>query len=74
MASKLKKNKRKTHKATAKRFKVTKGGKVMHTPQGGGNGHSKSYANRRQRKAVKVVHALTSNLEARKIKTLMNMN
>lgn len=69
--SKLKKHKTKTHKASKKRFKVSKTGKVMHLPQGGGNGHSNNFKNRRQRNADKGENSLASGKEAAKIRTLL---
>lgn len=71
MASKIKKVKAKTHKATAKRYKVTAGGKLMHIGQGGGNGHSNSYKNRRQRVSARVSRALSGNAETNKLLRLM---
>jgi ribosomal protein L35 len=71
MASKVKKVKVKTHKASSKRFSLTKNGKVMHQPQGGGNGHSNNYKNRRQRSADKGAVSLTSKKESAKIRSLL---
>lgn len=72
MASKVKKIKQKTHKATAKRFKVTAGGLVMHLGQGAGKGHGNSYMNRRQRRSPKGMRALGATKEIRKIRRLLN--
>lgn len=72
MSSKLKKTKQKTHKATAKRFKLTASGKLRHIGQGGGNGHSNSYKNRRQKRNPKRVNALASKKEAAKVMRLIS--
>lgn len=70
--SKVKKVKQKTHKTTAKRFKVSGSGKVMHLPQGSGHGSAHNYMTRRQRKARKSVKTETeSNKESKKIKQLL---
>lgn len=66
--TKVKKLKLKTHKASSKRFKVTATGQLMHLPQGGGNGHSRNYKNRRQRAAGKNVNALRSNKQSKTIR------
>lgn len=71
MASKIRKVKAKTHKATAKRFKLTAGGQLRHIGQGGGNGHSNSYKNRRQKRNPKRVNPLISKKEASKMMRLM---
>ncbi|MBL8015017.1 MAG: 50S ribosomal protein L35 [Candidatus Doudnabacteria bacterium] len=71
MASKLKKVKAKTHKATNKRFKVSASGKIMHLGQGAGNGHSNSYKNRRQRLTTKSMRAMGSNKERIKVLRLL---
>lgn len=75
--SKLKKNKMKTHKASAKRFKATnpKGNRnpvVMHRAQGDGNGHSNNYKDRREKRNPKRARGLNSAKEARKIMRLIN--
>ena len=67
--TKLKKIKFKTHKASSKRFRVTATGLLMHLPQGGGNGHSRNYKNRRQRAAAKNINALRSNKQSKTIRT-----
>lgn len=72
MATKIKKVKAKTHRATAKRLRVSGGGKVIHRGQGAGNGHSMSFKNRRQRKAPRKLRALNSAREIRRIKVLIN--
>lgn len=69
--SKVKKNKLKTHKASKKRFKKSATGAIMHQPQGGGNGHSNSYKNRRQRKADDGKNSLQARKEVKKISTLI---
>jgi|GEM_PF-1416102 len=69
--TKLKKIKFKTHKASAKRFKITGTGLLMHLPQGGGNGHSRNYKNRRQKAAAKRTNALSSNKQAKTIRTFI---
>lgn len=66
--TKLKKQKHKTHKASVKRFKVTGSGQLMHLPQGGGNGHSRNYKNRRQKAAAKGTNALQSNKQTKTIR------
>lgn len=68
--AKVKKIKAKTHKATVKRFKVTRTGKVLHRTQGD-NGHGKNYENRRQKKAHKAEGQLSSGKESRKVKRLL---
>lgn len=71
MTSKVKKVKAKTHKATAKRFSISAGGKLRHIGQGGGNGHSNSYKSRRQKRNSKRVNALVSKKEAAKMMRLL---
>lgn len=66
--TKLKKIKYKTHKASVKRFKVTGTGELMHLPQGGGNGHSRNYKNRRQKTAAKRENSLNSNKQSKTIR------
>lgn len=70
--SKLKKVKQKTHKATKKRFKKTASGKIMHEVQGAGSGHSRSYMNRRQKKARRGADSLSASKEHKKISNLLN--
>lgn len=77
--TKVKKVKQKTHKASAKRFKATnprgnRTPKVQHVPQGGGNGHSMNYKNRRQAAATssKAKNALSSTKEMKKVLRLIN--
>lgn len=69
--SKVKKVKAKTHKASAKRFKVTASGKVRHLGQGAGNGHSNNYKNARQKRSPKGPRALASIKESAKILRLL---
>lgn len=69
--SKVKKVKQKTHKATKKRFKRSATGKILHLPQGAGNGHSNSYKNHRQRTADQGENALNAKKEVQKINTLL---
>jgi ribosomal protein L35 len=69
--TKVKKLKLKTHKSSSKRFKVTGTGKLMHLPQGGGNGHSKSYKNRRQKSAVKGKNSLQNKSEQKRIRLIL---
>ena len=58
----------KTHKATAKRFRYTKGGKLMRTKQG------KSHLRRRKSKRVKRMfdhmHEVTAQGEIKRVKKL----
>ncbi len=75
--SKVKKNKQKTHKASAKRFKTSnplgnRTPKVMHRGQGDGNGHSNNYKSRSQKVSAKGARALKSGKESRKIRILIN--
>jgi ribosomal protein L35 len=63
--------KAKTHKATAKRFKKSGSGKIMHLPQGGGNGHSRNFMNRRQRKAKAGATALAATRQVRTISRML---
>ncbi len=69
--TKVKKVKAKTHKATAKRFKVSAGGMLRHIGQGGGNGHSNNYKNRRQKRSPRSMRALSSGKETRKLLRLL---
>lgn len=66
----MKKYKQKTRKAIAKRFKVTKSGKVLRMPSGQDHLLSKqtSSKRRRLRKLAKV-----SDVEAKKIKKLLKI-
>lgn len=65
------KNKKKTHQATKKRFKLTKTGKLMHNRQGD-NAHLKIKKSRVQKARLKGKSALKKGDEAKKIKSLMN--
>lgn len=71
MATKLKKVKAKTHKATSKRFKLSGTSKLMHLGQGAGNGHRRSYKNRRQRTSAQSMRAANSKKESKKILRLL---
>ncbi|MFQ5492715.1 MAG: 50S ribosomal protein L35 [Candidatus Dojkabacteria bacterium] len=64
------KNKIKTHKATAKRFKLTAKGRVRHNKQGD-NAHLKAHKSRAQKKRKKGKTDLGSANQARKIKKLL---
>lgn len=63
--------KQKTHKATAKRFKLTKGGKVMHNRQGD-NAHLKANKTAKQKARKKGTTALGSKRERKKIISLLS--
>ncbi len=63
------KKKLKTHKATAKRFKVTGTGKVKYNKQG--NNHLKANKSRAQKARKKSTSTLSSKKEANKILKLM---
>ena len=65
------KNKIKTHKATAKRFKVTKNKKVRHNKQGD-NAHLKTNKNRGQKARKKGKTSLKNKKEVKKIISLIN--
>lgn len=65
------KNKQKTHKATVKRFKLTKNKKLMHNKQGD-NAHLKANKSNRQKARKKGKTSLTSSGESNKIKKLMS--
>ena len=63
--------KSKTHKATVKRFKMTKGGKLMHKRQGNNNHYmTKKSGGRKLR--VEKNQDLSARKEAKKIKSLGN--
>lgn len=70
MATKKKKGKYKlkTHKATAKRFKVTGTGKVMRTK--GGKSHFRRRKSGRVRRSLDKMEEVSSNKQARRIRTL----
>lgn len=65
------KNKQKTHKATAKRFKLTKKGKLMHNRQGD-NAHLKANKSSKQKARQKGKDSLGSKRESNKIKKLLS--
>ncbi len=69
MAKKKKsgKYKLKTHKSTAKRFKVTAGGKVMRTK--GGKSHLRRRKSRRTKQQLDRMQPV-SKVDARRVKTL----
>lgn len=60
------KMKMKTHKATAKRFKITSKGKVQHYSQGD-NSHLKANKNRAQKSRKKGIHSLKNKGDIKKI-------
>lgn len=65
------KNKQKTHKATAKRFKLTKNNKLMHNKQGD-NAHLKANKSSNQKARKKGKTSLSSSGESKKIKKLLS--
>lgn len=65
------KNKQKTHKATAKRFKLTKKGKLMHNRQGD-NAHLKANKTSQQKARQNGKRALGSKTESKKIISLLS--
>ncbi|MBN1915522.1 50S ribosomal protein L35 [Candidatus Dojkabacteria bacterium] len=62
---------RKTHKATAKRFKITGKGKIVHNRQGD-NAHLKTNKNRSQKARLNKQKVLASSKQAKNINILMN--
>jgi len=64
--------KNKTHKATVKRFKLTKSGKLMHQKQGN-NTHLKVHKNTHQKARKNGNEALGNKSETKKLKQLMNL-
>lgn len=64
------KNKKKTHKASAKRFKVTKKGMLLHNRQKD-NAHLKTGKTTKQKSRIKGLDNLKSNVEIKKIKELI---
>lgn len=68
--AKVKKIKAKTHKSTAKRFKLTATGKLKHRSQGD-NGHAKGFQARREKRNARKSHVLASSKEARKLSRLL---
>lgn len=65
------KNKIKTHKATVKRFKVTKNNKVRHNKQGD-NAHLKTNKSSVQKARKKGKTTLGAKKEVKKIISLLN--
>ncbi len=65
------KNKQKTHKATAKRFKLTRKGKLMHNRQGD-NAHLKANKTSLQKSRKKGTKSLSSTNESKKIISLLS--
>ena len=65
------KNKKKTHKASAKRFKLTKTGKLKHNRQGD-NAHLKANKTSLQKSRKKGVKFLGSKAESKKIIKLIS--
>lgn len=63
-----KKYKLKTHKATAKRFKVTGSGKVMRTK--GGKSHLRRRKSKRVKRSLDKMQEVANNKQARRIKRL----
>jgi large subunit ribosomal protein L35 len=67
-------NKIKTHKATAKRFKLTGTGKVKRThQQGRGNAHLKSKKVRSQKRLNAHTYVISAKGQVRRIKQLLNI-
>ncbi len=67
---KIKKVKAKTHKSSAKRFKISATGKLKHRAQGD-NGHAKGFQSRKEKSGARKDHYLASAKETRKIKRLL---
>lgn len=67
MARKTKKYKLKTHKSTAKRFRVTAGGKVLRTK--GGKSHLRRRKSTRTKQQLDRMQPV-SKADARRVKTL----
>lgn len=65
------KNKQKTHKATVKRFKLTKKGKLMHNRQGD-NAHLKANKSAQQKARQNGKRSLGSKTESKKIISLLS--
>ncbi|MEM9953657.1 MAG: 50S ribosomal protein L35 [Chloroflexota bacterium] len=63
-----KRYKLKTHKATAKRFKVTGSGKVVRTK--GGKSHLRRRKSSRVKRSLDKMQQVANNKQARRIKTL----
>lgn len=64
----VKRFKLKTHKATAKRFKVTGTGKVVRTK--GGKSHLRRRKSSRVKRSLDKMQQVANNKQARRIKTL----
>ncbi len=64
----VKRYKLKTHKATAKRFKVTGSGKVVRTK--GGKSHLRRRKSSRVKRSLDKMQEVANNKQARRIKTL----
>ncbi len=64
----VKRYKLKTHKATAKRFKVTGTGKVVRTK--GGKSHLRRRKSKRVKRSLDKMQEVANNKQARRIKTL----
>lgn len=63
-----KKYKIKTHKATAKRFRVTGGGKVVRTK--GGKSHLRRRSSKRVKRQLDKMLEVTSTADAKKVRKL----
>jgi large subunit ribosomal protein L35 len=63
-----KKYKIKTHKATAKRFRVTGGGKVVRTK--GGKSHLRRRSSKRVKRQMDKMLEVTSTADAKKVRKL----
>ncbi|MBD3280611.1 50S ribosomal protein L35 [Candidatus Dojkabacteria bacterium] len=61
----------KTHKATAKRFKLTAKGKLVHKKQYD-NDHLKAHKSNRTKRRQSKSGQISSNKQAKQIKKLMN--
>ncbi len=68
--NKVGKVKNRTHKATAKRFKITASGKVVHKKQGN-NAHLKVNKNNRTLRRQELQGLISSGVESKKLKRLM---
>ncbi len=67
-------NKIKTHKATAKLFKITGSGKVTRThQQGRNNAHLKSKKSRSQKRANPESYVINAKGQVKRIKKLLNI-
>lgn len=65
-------NKGKSHKSTAKRFKLTKGGKVVHQKQGNNN-HYMTKMSVQQKRRVEGLAVISSRKQAKKLIQLGNL-